>query len=177
MKHFLFFTFFISVSLLSFSQKRDTFNLFQNKKPVKRDAVKEIQAHPPRNKQDSIFYIKYGKSAVKCTGYCFHEATVDSVNNVTVSKALQADKSYPLKTDSAKTTPSQWNMLVSSLEVNSFFSIPEKVGAPGDGGAEYEWIELNYAGRIHRVTFDSTGPDEYDGIKNLLKIFKTMTAF
>lgn len=177
MKHILFFSFFISVSLLSFSQKRDTFNLNLDKKKEKRDAVKEILAHPPQNKQDSVFYIKYGKSAVKCIGYCFHEATIDSINMVTVNRSLKEDKNYPLKTDNAQTTRAQWNTLVSSLEVNSFFSIPEKVGNPGVGDENTEWIELNFAGKIHRVTFDSTGSDEYEGIKNLDKQLNKITGF
>ncbi|MBI4946456.1 MAG: hypothetical protein HY840_08655 [Bacteroidetes bacterium] len=178
MKHILLFTLFISASLLSFSQrsKIDTFNIFQNKKKEKRDAVKEIQSHP-LSKQDSVYYIKYGKNSTKCTGYCFHEATVDSIHIVTLRKSLQAEKNYPAKMDTAQTTPTQWSMLINSIEINSFFSIPEKIGNPGVDEENTEWIELNYAGKIHRVTFDSTGPDEYDGIKNLLKIFKTIAAF
>lgn len=82
----------------------------------------------------------------------------------------------PAKTDNAKTTSAQWNMLVSSIGANSFFSIPEKIGNPGVGDENTEWIELNYAGKIHKVTFDSTGPDEYDGIKNLQKILKKITG-
>ena len=169
MKHLLIFTLAISVSLISFSQKRDTFNLSLDKKKEKRDALKEIQAHP-LSKSDSIYYIKYGIILTKCTAECFHEATIDSINRVTVTKS-------PPKTDNAQTTSAQWNMLVSSIEINSFFSIPEKIGNPGVGDENTEWIELNYAGKIHKVTFDSTGPDEYDGIKNLLKLLKNITHF
>lgn len=166
-KQLLFLALAISLSLISFSQKRDTFNLF--KKEQKKDALKEIQLHP-QSKLDSVYYIKYGKIETKCTENCFHEATIDSVNMVTVTKS-------PLKTDNAKTTSTQWNMLVSSIEINSFFSIPEKIGNPGVGDENTEWVELNYAGKVHKITFDSTGPDEYEGIKNLLKLLKSVTGF
>jgi len=175
MKHILLFTLFISASFISFSQKRDTFNLFQ-KQTKKKDVTKELLSHPP-SKLDSVYYIKYGKIEVRCSANCFHEATIDSINTVTVSKSLQAGNTTPPKTDNTHTTIAQWNMLVSSIEVNSFFLIPEKIGNPGVGDENTEWIEINYAGKIHKVTFDSTGPDEYDGIKNLDKLLKNITHF
>ena len=176
MKQILFFTFFISVSLVSFSQKRDTFNLFQSHKREKKDAVKEIQSHP-QGKENIVYYIKYGKNETKCEGYCFHEAMIDSINIATTNRSLQAEKNYPPKTDNAATTGAHWNMLIKSTEMNSFFSIPEKIGNPGVGSENTEWIEINYEGKTHKVTFDSTGPDEYEGINNLLKILKKMVAF
>ncbi|MFI5164218.1 MAG: hypothetical protein ACHQHP_03105 [Bacteroidia bacterium] len=184
MKRVLFFALFISVSLLSFSQRRDTFNLLPNgQKAKKGDVVKELKSHP-QSKLDSVYYIKYGKIAAKCpseqlsragSSNCFHEATVDSTNIVTVSKATPADKDS--KTETTPTTSAHWNMLISSIQVNSFFSIPEKVGNPGTGDENTEWLEINYAGKTHKVTFDSTGPDEYEGINNLLKLLKKFTAF
>ena len=154
MKRILFFALFIFASLLSFSQRSttDTINLFQTKKKEKKDAVKEIQSHS-QNTQDLVYYVKYGTSAGKCTGYCFHESTIDSIHIVTVSKPWQADNNYPVKTDTALTTQTQWDMLINSIDKKSFFTIPKKVGKPGEGGAEYQWIEVNYAGKIHKVTY------------------------
>jgi hypothetical protein len=175
MKHILSLTLFIFVSHISFSQKQDTINLFEGSKKQKRkDVNKELQSHPP-SKLDSVYYIKYGTSAGECTGYCFHEAIVDSINMIRVQKSLQADKKYPIKIDTVQIKSDQWDMLINSIEISSFFSIPEKIGNPGIG--ETEWIEINYIGKIHKVTFDSTGPDEYEGIKNLEKLLKNITEF
>ena len=173
MKQIILSLFFISLSLLSFSQKRDTINLFgPGKKKVIKDKTKELESHPA-SKLDSVYYIKYGTRTGMCTGYCFHEAIVDSVHIVRTNKPLQPEKNYPTKTDSTATTSAQWNMLISSLEINSFFSIPEKVGNPG---ADAEWIEINYMDKLHKVTYDSTGPDEYEGINNLSKLLKLITG-
>ncbi|MBI4931407.1 MAG: hypothetical protein HY841_11630 [Bacteroidetes bacterium] len=177
MKRILFFVLFISVSLLSFSQrnKTDTFNLFQKtKKTPPKDITKEIQSSPQSN-QGSVYYAKHGTSEGKCAGYCFHESSIDSINTVTVSKSLRAEKNYPIKTDTARTIQTQWDMLISSIDISSFFAMPEKIGNPGGDDGTSEWIEINYAGKIHKVTFDSSGPDEYEGIKNLLKLFKKIT--
>ena len=176
MKHILFLSSFFLFSLSLHSQTRDTFNLFQNKKKEKKDAVKEIQTHS-QAKQNTVHYVKYGKSKVKCSGYCFHESFIDSVNMITETKPLQADKSYPLKKDTAQTTRAYWDMLINSFEINSFLSIPKKVGNPGVGNENTEWIEIKYADITHKITFDSTGPDEYEGINNLMKILKNMVAF
>jgi hypothetical protein len=175
MKHILFFTLFISASLFSFSQKRDTFNLFQ-KQAKRKDVNKELQSHPP-SKLDSIYYIKYGTNAGRCVGYCFHEANIDSNNIVIVKKTMREDKNYPMKTDSTHTTSDQWNMLINSIEINSFFSIPEKIGEPGATDRGIEWIEINYTGKTHKVTFDSAELEDYDGIKNLDKLLKSVTHF
>ena len=177
MKRILFFILFLSASLLSFSQKRDTMNLFgPSKKKVVKDQAKELESHP-QSKLDSVYYIKYGSSITPCTGYCSTESTVDSIHIIRIKKPLQADKTYPAKTDSTATTEGQWNMLIMSLDINSFFSIPEKVGNPGANGEASQWIEVNYTGNIHKVTYDKTGPEEYQGIKNLDKILKRITGF
>ena len=92
-----------------------------------------------------------------------------------MSKSWQAEKNYPTKTDTVRTTKTQWEMLINSIEKKSFFEIPVKIGKPNEGDEGSEWIEINYAGKIHKVTFDSSGPDEYEGIKNLLKLFINIT--
>jgi len=175
MKQLLFLSLFICLSFFSFAQKRDTFNLFQGKaKPKKKDAVQEIQSQP-RSKSGSVYYIRFGTIAQPCPGYCLHEAKIDSVQMVRINKPLQADKNYPAKTDSTEVTGDQWNMLVSSVEINSFWETPEKIG--NTQAEAVEWIEINYSGKTHKVTFDRTGPEEYEGIKNLEKLLKRMTGF
>jgi hypothetical protein len=176
MKHILIFPLCISVSLISFSQKRDTISLFEKKKVENKDAVKEIQSSS-QSEPRSFYYIKYGKSNTKCEGYCFNESIIDSIKIVTIKKPWQPDNKFPVKTDTALTKDSQWNSLKSSVDMNSFFSIPTKIGKPGEGTGDAEWIEIKYTGRIHKITFDSTGPDEYEGIKNLLLFLRQMTAF
>ena len=177
MKRILLCILFISISFLSFSQRRDTLNVFgPSKKKVIKDQARELESHP-QSKLDSVYYIKYGASSTLCIGYCFNESTVDSTHIVRIKKSLLAEKNYPTKTDSIATTSDQWNMLITSLEINSFFSIPETVGNPGADGAEAEWIEINYTGRIHKVTYDNSGPEEYEGIKNLSKLLKKITQF
>ena len=165
MKHILILILFTSVSLLSFSQKKDTVNLFgPSKKKVIKDQAKELESHPA-SKLDSVYYIKYGTKTAQCS----YESTVDSIHIVRT-----ADKSCPVKSGEQSITADKWNMLISSIEINSFFGIPEKVGNPG---AEAEWIEINYMDKLHKVTYDSTGPDEYEGIKNLSKLLKRITEF
>ena len=177
MKRIILPIFFISLSLLSFSQKRDTFNLLgPSQKKVKKDVAQELQSHPA-SKLDSVYYIKYGTSTNKCTGYCFHEAVVDSVHMMRSHKSLPEDKTHPAKTDSTEITSDQWNMLINSVEISSFFAIPEKIGNPDAAGAAFEWIEINYIGKLHKITYDNTGPDEYEGIKNLSKLLKRLTGF
>lgn len=173
--HSLLVTFFgICFSLVSFSQ--DTIQLFKQKKKVKKDAVEEIQAQPESNK-GTIRYIKYGTSTGSCVGYCSYEAVIDSVSTVKITSSLPADPARPSKMDTSETSEAHWNMLVGSVQVNSFFEIPKKVGTPGANGGVFEWIEIKYAGRIHKVTFDHTGPEEYEGLKNLEKLLKLMTGF
>ena len=174
MKHILFLSLFIFTSLFSFSQKRDTFNLLQGVKQKKKDAVKEILAHP-QSKLDSVYYIKYGTTTNKCTGFCFHEAVIDSIRMLRTNKNMPS--SSPVKTDSTQMTSDQWDMLINSVEISSFFGTPEKIGNTETPGVVIEWIEINYIGNIHRVTFDSTGPDEYEGIKNLEKLLKRLSGF
>lgn len=171
---FLFLNLFISVSLLSFSQ--DTIQLFKEKKKVKKDAVEEIQAMPD-NTKGRIKWIKYGTSAGSCTGYCSREAIVDSVNTVKVNSSLPADIKQPAKIDSAVTSEAHWNMLIASVQINSFFEMPKKIGNPGVNGSVFEWIEINYSGRKHKVAFDKTGPEEYEGIKNLELLLRRITGF
>ena len=161
-------------STTSFSQ--DTIKLFKEKKRVKKDAVEEIQAMPD-NTKGRIKWIKYGTSAGSCTGYCSREATIDSVNTVKANTTLTVDPKFPAKIDSAGTSEAHWNMLVSSVQINSFFEIPKKVGNPGANGSVFEWIEINYSGRKHKVAFDKTGPEEYEGIKNLSKLLKQVAGF
>ncbi len=176
MKYIFITSSFFLISLFSFSQKRDTINLFEKNKKVNKDAVKEIQAAPQQT-QASVYYIKYGKSSTPCSGYCIIESTVDSVKIIKTSKPLKDDKNYPAKTENAQTTGAQWNSLINSVDMTSFFSIPEKIGNPGGGDGEAEWIEINYSGKVHKISFDSTGPDEYEGIKNLLLFLKAITSF
>ncbi len=163
----------ISFSLTSFSQ--DTIQLFQEKKKEKRDAVEEIQAMPDKTKV-RIKWIKYGTSSGSCTGYCSSEATIDSVNTIKINNSLPADVKYPAKIDSTETSEAHWNILISSVRINSFFDIPKKVGNPGVSGSVFQWIEINYSGRKHKIMFDKTGPEEYEGIKNLEKILKMITG-
>ena len=99
------------------------------------------------------------------------------MTTVTESRPLQPGNNNPPKTETTKTNKDYWSMMIKSVQFNSFFSIPEKVGNPGVGDENSEWIEINYAGKIHKVTFDSTGPDEYEGINNLTKFLKKMTSF
>lgn len=176
MKHILFLIIFSSLSLFSFSQ--DTIQLFErNKKEKKKqDAVQEIQANPIKEK-GVIKYIRYGTSSGSCTGYCFQEATIDSVNTIKVNKSLPEDAKFPAKTEALETTETQWEMLKSTVQINSFFEIPKKVGNPGANGEVFEWIEINYSNKIHKVTFDATGPEEYEGLKNLSKQLKQITGF
>jgi len=178
MKHFLLSVFCISLSLLSFSQKNDTINIFPHaeKKKKKKDAVQEIQANPIAEK-GVIRNIKYGTSAGSCTGYCSQEAAIDSANIIKTTKSLPEDKAKPAKTESNETTSTQWDVLKSTVQVNSFFEIPAKVGTPGANGGVFEWIEINYSGKIHKVTFDATGHEEYEGLKNLSKQLKQITGF
>ena len=177
MKHILLFALFISVSLLSFSQKRDSIDLFHPiKKQPKKDVTKDLESRPA-SKLDSVYYIKYGTSTTPCAAYCFTESIVDSIHIIRLKKSLEAGKNYPFKIDSIPTTEGQWNMLITSLEINSFFSIPEKIGKPGANGEDAQWIEVNYMDRIHKITYDSTGPEEYEGLKNLSKMLKKITEF
>ncbi|TAL61845.1 MAG: hypothetical protein EPN85_03845 [Bacteroidetes bacterium] len=170
---FIFLTLFISISLFSFSQ--DTIQLFQEKKKVKKDAVQEIQALPD-NTKGRIKYIKYGTSTGSCTGYCYSEATVDSAKTVKIKQSLPPDNKYPAKTDSTETQSAQWDMLIASVQINSFFEIPKKIGNPGANAGVFEWIEINYSGRKHKVVFDNTGPEEYEGIKNLRLLLRRITG-
>ena len=164
----------ISFSLTSFSQ--DTIQLFKEKKKIKKDAVEEIQAMPD-NTKGRIKWIKYGTSAGNCTGYCSNEATIDSAKTVKVKQYLPADVKNPAKVDSSETVGAQWDMLVASVQINSFFEIPKKIGNPGANGSVFEWIEINYSGRKHKVAFDKTGPEEYEGIKNLQMFLKKITGY
>lgn len=163
----------ICFSLTSFSQ--DTIQLFKEKKKVKKDAVEEIQAMPD-NTKGRIKWIRYGTSAGSCTGYCSNEATIDSARTVKVKQYLPADVKYPAKADSTETSSAHWDMLVASVQINSFFEIPRKVGNPGANGSVFEWIEINYSGRKHKISFDKTGPEEYEGIKNLQLLLKRITG-
>ena len=178
MKRISLFILLIVLTLPSFSQKGDTIQLFQNKKKERKkvDAVEQIESQP-EGKRPTIYYIKYGINSSSCSGYCSKEATIDSVRILKVSKPFQPDAKYPLKKDSTETNTAQWELLVSYVDINSFIKIPKKVGTPDAGGHGSEWIEIKAGTKIHKVVYDETGPEEYEGIKNLGKLLKQIAGY
>ena len=94
-----------------------------------------------------------------------------------MSKSLQQTTNYPIKTDTVQTSESQWELLTSYINMSSFLKIPKKVGSPDAPDRGSEWIEIKSAGKIHKVIYDETGPEEYEGIKNLAKLLKQITGF
>ena len=90
---------------------------------------------------------------------------------------MQPATNYPLKIDTIQTVSAQWDMLTNYIDINSFLKIPKKVGNPDTNDRGYEWIEIKCAAKTHKVTYDNTGPEEYEGIKNLSKLLKQITGF
>lgn len=99
--------------------------------------------------------IKSGTSFGECLGYCATELYING-NDVTfkefargLSREMPPDRFFA---DSISVD--EWNELVDSFEWDAFAALDSVLGCPdcADGGAE--WIEVEYFGRIKRVTFE-----------------------
>lgn len=99
--------------------------------------------------------IKSGTSFGKCIGYCETELII---NGTEVSfKELARGLSGQMLPDRFFTDSiavDEWNELVGNFDWDTFAALDSVIGCPDctDGGAE--WIEVEYFGRIKKVTFE-----------------------
>ncbi|CAF1493442.1 unnamed protein product [Rotaria sordida] len=118
--------------------------------------------------------IASGTSFGMCAGYCQQSINVTSDPlQVVASKRPNFDQeSYPPVQRPFPIPASQWEQLVSSLNLKTFLALDNTIGCPdcADGGAE--WIQVDWLDGTKHVTFDYGRT--VDGIEDLIKKLRQM---
>ena len=100
-----------------------------------------------------IIQINYGTSFGECLGYCQFDMKLEP-GLVTYSRSGWMDSVVTI-TCSEALEDASWNSIMTVLETDAFFALPDRIGCPdcADGGAE--WIEIETAnGEKHKVIFE-----------------------
>jgi len=100
-----------------------------------------------------ITMVNYGTSFGECIGYCIQDLEVNPTL-ATLDRSGWVD-TIETQTCSLKMDDNQWDQIITGIDVETFFGLPETLGCPdcADGGAEWVEIELRN-GEKHRVTFE-----------------------
>jgi hypothetical protein len=100
-----------------------------------------------------ITLVNYGTSFGECIGYCIHDLDINQTL-ATLERIGWID-SIVTQTCSQNLDDNHWDQIITSIDVETFFGLPETIGCPDctDGGAEWVEIELQN-GEKYRVTFE-----------------------
>lgn len=121
-----------------------------------------------QNAPSTIQYIKHGTSFGMCHGYCFNETKFDSSLIISVRKAWRQE--LPALSDTLPANYETWLAMADAADLNTFFTLPKRIGCPdcNDGGAE--WIEISTGNKVYMVTFECG--KGIDGLQELLTILR-----
>ena len=116
--------------------------------------------------------IRSGTSFGECTGYCFHELTIENGRATYVVKTW--DGSMPALTTSVELGRGEWARLQSLAKPETLDDIPPVLGCPdcADGGAE--WVEIETRTATDRVTFEYAAT--VGGLDELLPLLRELRA-
>ncbi|CAF1504123.1 unnamed protein product [Rotaria sordida] len=101
--------------------------------------------------------ISSGLSFGRCRGHC-----QQSINITSSPPELVASKqpnfpqeSYPPVQRQFPFSSTQWEQLVSLLDLETFTALDDRIGCPGCADGGIEWIQVDWADATKRVTFES----------------------
>lgn len=97
--------------------------------------------------------ISYGTSAGMCIGYCNNEIYI-SKGTLELKKYENKPNAVP-KFCTGTISEEGWSKLAQSIDLTEFKKLKEVYGCPDctDGGAE--WVQIEYRGQKHKVSFES----------------------
>ena len=117
---------------------------------------------------NDILSISSGTSFGMCRGYCQQSVSVSAKPLQVVARKEPnfAQQPYPPVRKPFAISSSEWSQLLSSVNVENFSKLAERIGCPdcADGGAE--WIQINWLNGSKRVTFENGRT--VAGIENLI---------
>ncbi len=120
------------------------------------------------------YLIKYGTFFNMCDGYCKKELVITG-KNVTFIATGWNSQQYPEKSISGQLTESEYQHLLSLIDMNALSKYDDIIGCPdcADGGGE--WIEKKQDNQTKKITFEYNATLESinDLIEQLRDIFKT----
>lgn len=132
----------------------------------------------PSQPATDLSQIGYGKSFGFCVGYCDHTLTVTAETTRLVHKAFRDPEKYPERVVERPTTAATWQKLNSLANFQTLQSLPERIGCPdcADGGAE--WVEMQQAQTVKRVTFEPQAglPQQAELLAELKKLYAEIDA-
>jgi hypothetical protein len=111
-----------------------------------------------------------------CIGSCYSQTTiratlVGSVSRTNDSLNGNPDKEHPDRKSKWKITTEQWERAMASIDTESLFALPERIGCNGCVDEPVDWITVEYSdGTTKSVMCNSDGPaaDMADKIKAAL---------
>ena len=114
---------------------------------------KTLSEQPPSTISQELI-IKTGTSFGMCLGYCQQDITITKDKIVIHKSGRNQDGPLPEVTEDIPISSEQWDTLISSLKIDEFNSLDDRIGCPdcADGGAE--WIEIIDGDTTKRVTFE-----------------------
>lgn len=99
--------------------------------------------------------ISYGTSFGMCAGYCNNQLLIS--DGKMEAKRYNTEAKAAVKVCTGKMSDGDWSKLADSIDLSVFNQLKESYGCPdcADGGAE--WVEIEYEGKKHKVTFEYGG--------------------
>lgn len=132
----------------------------------------------PSTPATALSQIGYGKSFGFCAGYCDHTLTVTAQTTRLVHKAFRDPEKNPERVVERPTTAATWQKLNSLANFQTLQSLPERIGCPdcADGGAE--WVEMQQAQTVKRVTFEPQAglPQQAELLAELKQLYAEIDA-
>ncbi|CAF0970542.1 unnamed protein product [Adineta steineri] len=135
----------------------------------------------------SLFAVAYGKfetsnirsissglSFGMCRGYC--QSSINATGNpseVIASKQPNfVQESYPPVRQQFSFSSSEWEQLVSLVDLKVFKALDDTIGCPGCADGGIEWIQIDWTEGTKRVTFESR--NAIKGLESLIETLRQM---
>ena len=106
-----------------------------------------------QNKSD-IIEIRYVSQFGMCEGYCYSEIVYSIESEKSISKAWGDTTLNPTKVNTKEISKAKWNKLISSVDLNDFYSLETTIGCPdcADGGES--WVEIKTNVKSYKVNYE-----------------------
>lgn len=124
--------------------------------------------------RQDIRSISSGLSFGRCRGYCQQAVniTLNPLQLVAVKQPNFAQATYPVLRQQHSYSSSQWDELVSLVNAEALTSSADTIGCPGCADGGIEWVQVNWADGVKRVTFESGATIE--GLQALIEKMQQM---
>lgn len=125
------------------------------------------QKKPPR-----IVSIRMTVSSGMCFGYCSAELSVkDGEARLLISSAERDKRKCPDLKVTSDISEKHWNSVVTLVERDALFALPDRIGCPGCTDAPIESIEVRFSDKTRKhVAYDVGGaPKELSALSSNLR--------